>query len=308
MYNCSTYFMLNYLKNTEIDKKRWDMLVSQSSNATIFCFSWYLDAFCSWNAIIFGDYEGAIALPIKKQVPFNVIYQPPFVQKCDWFGAKINEEKISKLLKKRTDYIHFNTNINFDKRGLKRINLILPLKNYETICEVYSKSLKKNIRKAKNANLKIKVNETAIDEVIDLYTAAYGSLNNQITALHYNYLRKLVLQQKHTSHFKITRVYHNDELIASLLFGIANKRIHYLLGAPNEKGRKLNALSFAIDSVIQEHASNQFIFDFEGSSIPNVRAFFESFGSTNEGFYEVKISPNRIFGGIKYIYSKLRKS
>lgn len=308
MYNCTTNFMLNYLKNTEIDKMRWNELVSQSSNATIFCFSWYLDAFCSWNAIILGNYEGAIALPIKKRGPFNVIYQPPFVQKCDWFGLETNKDEILQIIKNKADYTHFNTNIAFTKDARERINLVLPLNNYTTIYEGYSKSLKKNLRKAKNANFSVMFDDNAIKDVIALYKKVYGSLNNQITSRHYDCLQKLVLQQKPTTNFKILTIYSNNELIAGLLFGIANNRIHYLLGAPNEKGRQLNALSFALDLMMQEYADKQFTFDFEGSSIPQVKAFFESFGSTNEGFYEIVMKTNSLLNYAMLIYNKLRKS
>ncbi len=300
--------MLNYLKNTEIDKMRWNELVSQSSNATIFCFSWYLDAFCSWNAIILGNYEGAIALPIKKRGPFNVIYQPPFVQKCDWFGLETNKDEILQIIKNKADYTHFNTNIAFTKDARERINLVLPLNNYTTIYEGYSKSLKKNLRKAKNANFSVMFDDNAIKDVIALYKKVYGSLNNQITSRHYDCLQKLVLQQKPTTNFKILTIYSNNELIAGLLFGIANNRIHYLLGAPNEKGRQLNALSFALDLMMQEYADKQFTFDFEGSSIPQVKAFFESFGSTNEGFYEIVMKTNSLLNYAMLIYNKLRKS
>ena len=55
--------LLKYIHHNTIDKEGWNTLVDTSANASVFCYSWYLDALCEWDALILNDYEGAIALP-----------------------------------------------------------------------------------------------------------------------------------------------------------------------------------------------------------------------------------------------------
>ena len=101
--------MLKYLKSTDINNQMWDDLVNKSSNANIFCFSWYLTNFCDWDAIVLDDYSGAIALPRKTRYGVKILYQPIFIQKCVWFGQHHDTEKIAGILTTHFRKIHFNS-------------------------------------------------------------------------------------------------------------------------------------------------------------------------------------------------------
>jgi hypothetical protein len=85
-------------------------------------------------------------------------------------------------------------------------------------------------------------------------------------------------------------VSNHDKTVAALLFANYNNRLHYILGAPNEEGRRLNALSFGINEVISRFHSQNYILDFEGSMIPSVKEYYLSFGSFDEPFYETNWS------------------
>jgi hypothetical protein len=307
MYNCTTNFMLNYLKNTEIDKMRWNELVSQSSNATIFCFSWYLDAFCSWNAIIFGDYEGAIALPIKKQGPFNVIYQPPFIQKCDWFGEmpKLQEVlEVEEMILSKVDYLRFNTNLKLFNAKM-RPNYSLPLNN--NIIEInakYNLNLKRNLKKAQNA-LMVEAN---LDEVFAIYLETYGNSPFVISPEEVKLLTVAI--QKNVNNFKLVKIVLDNKTVAIGIYvmNIIGKRIHYLLGAPTNFGRQNGAMAFMHNEFIKNYSSSDWVFDFEGSAIDSVARFYKQFAPIGEEFYEVEASPNIWFRGVKKLYKILKRS
>ena len=53
-------------------------------------------------------------------------------------------------------------------------------------------------------------------------------------------------------------------------------------------GRKTEANHFLLDSIIKEFSDQPFVFDFEGSDLPGVKAFYQNFGPVNEGYLMVK--------------------
>ena len=300
--------MLKYVTSENINRERWNELTNSAKNSSIFCLDWYLDAFCEWDAIILDDYKGAIALPKKQKLIFKQLYQPAFIQKCVWFGDDVAPEDIFKLLKKSFDKVHFNCNLRFKTETKPRVNLILSLTNPELNSKLYSKTLRKNIRKANDVGLSVKQDQHYVTHIVELYKEAYGGLNNQLSNADYTQVSQISKSETDNDYFEVLTVWKQDKLVAGLLFAKANNRLHYILGAPNAEGRKLNALSFGLDYIIKKYSNSTYTLDFEGSSIPNVMAFYESFGAKNEGFYETKFTPNFLLRIMESIYNRFIKS
>jgi len=55
-------------------------------------------------------------------------------------------------------------------------------------------------------------------------------------------------------------------------------------------GRSSRANYFFIDQMIQKFADSEKIFDFEGSELPNVAAFFKRFGPEREEYVHLTIN------------------
>ena len=53
-------------------------------------------------------------------------------------------------------------------------------------------------------------------------------------------------------------------------------------------GRQEKAISLIINSMIEKYANTTYIFDFEGSMIPNLASFFKSFGAEKEQYFHYK--------------------
>ena len=71
---------LRYIENENVDKPKWDALVSSSDHSLIFNNYDYLNAFCVWDALVLEDYAGAIPLPRMEKTGYLKLYQPPFIQ------------------------------------------------------------------------------------------------------------------------------------------------------------------------------------------------------------------------------------
>ena len=276
---------LQYVKHCEINFIKWDNLINSNKNGRVFNYSWYLNQFCQWDAIILGDYEAAIPLPISSKWGIKALLQPNFIQQCNWIGElpSTNElDKIKTIIKSKFSIVHFNTNLALTSNIRKRDNFILDILDWNILEANFNKSLRKNIKKASKRNT---INYQAnINQTIKLYRLAYGDMAKHLKAYDFNLLAKLTY--KYPESFINIHVMQDEETTASLLFAIGKNRIHYILGAPTKKGRTLNSLSYGLSEVLTKYANKNLILDFEGSSIKSVKDFYLSYGAKNEPFIE----------------------
>ena len=60
-----------------------------------------------------------------------------------------------------------------------------------------------------------------------------------------------------------------------------------LFPSTTDMGRKLSAMHMLLDNVFKEFAGTPLIFDFEGSDVLGIKAFYQSFDAVNEPYYHV---------------------
>jgi hypothetical protein len=78
------------------------------------------------------------------------------------------------------------------------------------------------------------------------------------------------------------------EVLATVLLLFDGKRLYNIMNTTTEAGRKTGANHFLLDSVIREFAGKHLVFDFEGSDLPGVKAFYENFGAVNQPFFKIR--------------------
>ena len=72
---------IKHLKYYEIDKSKWDNIVSCSDFSLPYFFSWYLDVVSpGWEALIAEDYSYIMPLTVKIKCGIKYVIQPPFTQ------------------------------------------------------------------------------------------------------------------------------------------------------------------------------------------------------------------------------------
>jgi hypothetical protein len=82
-----------------------------------------------------------------------------------------------------------------------------------------------------------------------------------------------------------------------LIFGmflvetLGRKTILFVANTPQSRERRIGTI--AVNDLIRSYSSTRFILDFDGSSIPSIASFYQSFGSVNIPFY--RIYGNRLF-------------
>lgn len=90
----------------------------------------------------------------------------------------------------------------------------------------------------------------------------------------------------------------DDKIIFSLLIGVDESRVYYLFPFDvAEASKKCGAATFAIIKLIEQWNGQLRYLDFEGSMVPGVRRFYESFHAEPEHYYHIKKS---VFHFIKH--------
>lgn len=298
--------MMQLLPNDQIQKDKWDQLISESKLPLIYGFSWYLDIVApNWCAIVNDDYS--IGFPIYTRRKFSIPYiiQPPWTQQLGFFSKiEINTDVIQEViffLKKK--YLWCSLRFNESNRNLfpiisKKISIIwhnnylLNLDQpYDKIYQHFSKNLKRNLKKSEKLPYFLK-SSTDYESVVKIFKQNQGinisSLSKRNFATLFQLLETLYKKQ-------LLSVYHlydgNNNLIAGVIFLTFSGRATLLLsGIANGLAKKYYPLHTLINYFITNRTNEVKILDFEGSDNPNLARFYAQFGSVNYPYPELYFS------------------
>ena len=277
---------IEHLKNDQIDKKKWDERINNSSFPTIYALSWYLDIVApNWEALVADDYEYVFPLTVKRKLKsVKYIGVPNFCQQLGLFSKNNIHEKVlvSFLDAIPKTYIRKDLQLNHSNPMLKnskqKDNYILVPAAISEIRKNYSSQTKRNLKKAQNNQLNI-VADIDFKQVITLFQETKGK---SIEKVDYVVLEQLCIACSSKSMMHSFGVYIQKELVSGALFFEFNQRWYMILLASSPKGKELLASTLLIDSVIERITLKEKMLDFEGSSIPSLARFYKGFGGINE--------------------------
>ena len=282
------------LSNNQIDKNRWDQTMESSQNGIVYGYSWYLDAvFPTWSALVSDDYSYIFPITSKRKFGLSYWYSPIYTMQLGVFSSNELTEEVMNLfytlLPSSISSFDFSVNSNIRQipKGftsiLKTCQYVDLTPPYSELIKAYSTNLKRNLKKANKASLRIEESQD-IASVVNIFRIFRGeSFEND-----YKILYKLFKNTMVNGKGKIFQVYLEEELLASCFFSYANNRIIYHKGGVNSKGKKLGAMHFLIDYLLRKNEQSNCIFDFGGSSIPAVKQFNSNFGKSEYSYLQLK--------------------
>lgn len=289
---------IRYVKRKDIDIVKWDNCIHNADNGLIYAYSFYLDAVCeNWDALVLNDYKQVMPLPWKKKWGIRYVYQPPFIQRLGVFGNHLNEALLNSFFLcavRLFRFIHYNvtsTVLSPVVHNTVRNNFVIDLSStYRVINNSYSNECIKNIRKAESRNC-VYSTTIKLEEVVQNFRTAYGSLNHNLTDNDYTKFTALVNNciQREMVHLAGVKDENGTTIYSAAIFK-DNNRLYYVMGSPTTLGREKRATYFFIDQVLKRNAEQPLLFDFEGSDIPSVASFYKKFGPAVEQYFEVKIN------------------
>ena len=169
------------------------------------------------------------------------------------------------------------------KGGVERVNYTLDLSSgFKTIFEGFN-SNRKRIARGRFEDLEI---EKSGDP---------GYFQKQLDRKDLGFVpdgpTRMILQRLIENQPDIVRtwnVLHKDEWVGGLIWLLDHKHVTYLLPVASERGKALDVPTFIILNLIREYEGSNLMLDFEGSMIPGVARFYESFGAHKEIYYFLK--------------------
>ena len=283
---------IQHVTNHQIDRARWDQCITKAFNHCPYASSAYLDSLTpGWEALIEGDYECVMPLPVRKKYGIRYAYQPFLIPYLGLFGASTDMVKIDQFLQaipKQIRWIDITLNPKcFNQAtasGIRsRTNYFLPLDNdYESIRLQYRHNHIRNILRAEKAGCLIDRN-IAANEVFELAETYLGP-RGLFPAAHKSAFLKLMNDWRKCGKACTYGVRLDGKLMASTIFLLFQNRAYYLLVGNHPDGKTVGASHALIDAFIKDHAGSNWILDFEGSDIPSLAFFYEGFGSKKESF------------------------
>jgi hypothetical protein len=298
---------IRLLTREEIEPAKWNGCIHYSLNSRMYGYTWFLDNVCDeWFGLVENEYESVLPVVVRKHkyLKFKEIYQPPLAQQLglfsmhvcsqarfDWFMAALPQ-----------DFKRLDMQFNFGNpavSGLKekgyavtaRPNYILNLaRPYSDISAGYSSNLRRNLKKSEKHNLYLGTDLTP-ENFIQHVRQYHTSVGNPIDEYSYNACLRIIYNCLHRGKGVIFSAFdENRAFQAGVFLMFDGMRLVNLINVSSAAGRENGAMAYLLDSIIQTHANQLKIMDFEGSAIEGVARFYESFGAINEPYFALQKS------------------
>lgn len=282
---------LQYLHRHQIDTNKWDQCIDRATNGLIYARVVYLDHMTTtWDALVLGDYEAVMPLPVRKKWGIQYIYQPAFIASLGIFGNQLTAALIEQFIRaipstfKLID-LRLNYGNNFSQlQGVVRLhnNYVLSLQApYEQLFKQYRENIRRNIKKAQQLGNRY-ATDIEVEEVVSLARLQLDHIIELRQGDYDNFIR-LYHTLKQQGRAMACGVYtQSGELVSSCVYFFSNKRAYYILVGNHPNGRTLGASHYLIDRFIHDQAGQDLLLDFEGSDVRNLAFFYESFGAQQE--------------------------
>lgn len=289
------------ISREDIDEKKWNGCVHYASNGNPYGYTWHLDAISeAWEGLIEGDYESVFPLVWNDKLKIaKQLYQPFFAQQLGIYSINmLSAKRIENFLKAiPSDYKYIVINLNYKNaipEGLgfevtERPNYTLRMMDgYEEISSNYSSNLKRNLKRARQYKMAM-TSSIKPEKLVELYRTHQGPKIPELNDAAYHAAHRVIYNALHRGMgFLSAIVNEQNTVMAAGFFLISKNRVVNLLPTTTPEGREKRAMHVLLDAVIQQNAGKPTIFDFEGSSIPGVAKFYESFGAMNQPYYTIK--------------------
>ncbi len=280
---------LQFVKHNDIDFAQWDKMIPLCYNENPYANSAWLNEVCpTWSALIGGNYEILIPLPIKIKLGFNYLSQPRFTQQLGVFSKQpldlIYYEEVILFLQKKFNkiYLQFNTeNSSYFSALPKRTTYQLSLnESYEKLYSNFSKHHQRNIVKAleyeRSGTLVISKSKDP-ERFIKHFKETVGKKDAALGTSEYNLMRRL-LNSPDGNFLCCSSA--SGSLMAGLFYIKSATKLVNLFNFIVPEGKEFQGMYLLLNHWITEHSSSNLTLDFEGSEIQSIARFYGGFGAT----------------------------
>jgi hypothetical protein len=281
---------LEILSSTQINRDKWDVCISASTNSLVYATSAYLDSMAdNWDGFIADDYRLVMPVPWRKKFGVKYYYDVPFVQQLGVFAASLSAEDVDVFktqLQRSYRYGRYSFNYGNAIDATRCNNYVLPLSSrYEVSKQFYSSNLSGSLSRINDRKLQYTPADS--EEAIKIFRDLYGKRFPHVTENDYNNFASLCKIKEQENRLIVRKVCADDEVLSIALFIKDERRIYNLMPSTTENGRQKLAGHFLFDSLIKEFSHTGMMLDFEGSDIPGIENFYAGFGAVNQPYFKL---------------------
>jgi len=288
--------MIIHLRNSDIDTKKWDQCVAATPGVKPYGYSWYLNIMSpGWEALLEDDYSSVFPLTSYRKYGIEYLSTPAFTQRLGLYSsAPGSGTKVNAFLEEIPDRFRLaDLCITQEAASNKfavtpRVNYELDLSfEYEHLYNGFSHHCKRNIDASAREKHDL-VSDIGPDELVALFRKNRGHEIRELGDVHYNRLTELIRYCVSNNKGRIVGVRDPVRKLISGIFLVESDGNRIMLLVVNTSQSREKRLGyFAVNELIKESAGTKSILDFEGSTIPSVASFMESFGSRNVPYYRI---------------------
>ena len=283
--------MIKYFQHTEIEKDKWNRCIAEATFKTVFAeYDFLTLASPNWVALIQGDYDYVMPLPVRSKLSIQYVYTPFFFSQLGIFSKYVITNQL------------VNDFINQIPRTYKQVDLVLnpsnPVENidihtirFNSYClklsrphllmqQLFTDNCRRNIKSAEKSFLTLS-EDVSVKDVVTLFRANRG----KDKSVHYHQgdyplLFSLAeLAQKNGKLEIFGAKTDNGELIAGALFLQDYDRILFWFSGRDKKYYDKKAMFFIVNEYLKLKENSELVLDFNGSMNKNIARFYRGFGA-----------------------------
>lgn len=292
---------LRIVHSRDLNKEKWDTLVSETNSASLFSHSWFLEGIAeNWYALVDKDYTFGVALPYTIRARQEILYTPIFVSYLDVLGDEnVDFENVKKLILDKFKIIE----IEFSKKILDEPSQIFVC---QQISDQYilGSQAKRGVNKAKKSGCKT-VETRDFGRIFQLIRNELTDRYIGVTEISLNKLENAYSLASQANSILCFEVWLEDEFLGGVVCLENSNQVLFSKGTVTEKGKELGAMYFVMSEIIESTLQNGKRFDFGGSRIEGVQRFNHNLGGKDIEFYSYRNDAGPIwFKFIRKLYFK----
>ncbi len=293
--------MIKKVLHKNIEREKYRKCLQSAVNYRVYAEDWYLDAHtgAQWDCLVYNDYEAVMPLPYFRKFGVKIIYQPIFCQQLGVFHpSNSDQNKLQQFSDKFGQLpVYFyqlneeNAELNFAGTKVKK-NHVLPLSNsYDELRRNYRRDRIKDIKRISKLSLSLS-EELHLQLLIQELKKKYPYFAQYYDKPWFSQLMKEIIHRNLYTYYELKD---GNESVASLFFIHSKERMILLLSTRSEKPKHKGAFAFLMDYFIHNHTGSNLLLDWEGSTVPGIADFNESFGAIVHHYHRIENTKLQLF-------------
>lgn len=276
----------------DIDPSRWDDCISRFFNGCVYAYSWYLDRVCdNWIALIDGDYEALMPLPVFNWKGNNIIDMPVLSKYLGVFSNKLmTNQLISSFINAiPSEYCYVFQILNkfnpltepvehFHKQLLPIFTMDL-MSNYTKISSQYNRQALESIQSALKHKM-IVLSGLQTREYMSFYIKNKSKSSKKLDEKDIRKMRALISHSLFHNFGEILGAYDvNNNLCATAIFIGTHQKVYVPFHIVNNEPIALKALYLIFDNFIKKHSEKNILMSFEMNINHEKNTIFSDLGA-----------------------------